>query len=107
MGLEASPSSGAVARADADAAIAEAIHLSGIGQAIAQLGDPSVYLAAMPTKQLTPQQAAEVRALVMQSMRSERFQQAVTASLKNSIRPMPTLSFSKSWVSLGSPDDRN
>jgi hypothetical protein len=78
-----SPSNGAVARADTDAAIAEAIRLSGIGQAIAQLGDPSVYLAAMPTKQLTPQQAAEVRALVMQSMRPERFQQAVTASLKN------------------------
>ena len=81
--LLSSPSNAAVARTDVDAAIGEAIHLSGIGQAIAQLGDSSVYLAAMPTKQLTPQQAAEMRALVMQSMRPERFQQAVTASLKN------------------------
>jgi len=77
-----SRSNDALARADTDAAIAEAVRLSGIGQAIAQLGDPSVYLAAMPTKQLTPQQAAEVRALVMQSMRPERFQQAIIASLK-------------------------
>jgi hypothetical protein len=34
-------------------------------------------------KKLTPQQAAEVRALVMQSMQPEKFQQAVTASLKS------------------------
>jgi len=78
-----SPSNGAVARVDADAAIAEALRLSGIGQAIAQLGDPSVYLAAMPKKQLTPQQIEEVKALIMQSVRPERFQQALTASLKN------------------------
>ena len=81
--LLSSPSNAAVARTDVDAAIGEAIRLSGIGQAIAQLGDPSVYLAAMPTKQLTPQQATEMRVLVMQSMRPEWFQQAVAASLKN------------------------
>jgi hypothetical protein len=66
-----------------DAAIAEALRLSGIGQAIRQLGDPALYLQAMPQKQLTPEQAAEMRQIVMQSMRPEKFEQAVTASLKS------------------------
>ena len=77
------PPSRIVTRVTADPAIAEALHLSGIEQAIQQLGDPSVYLAAIPKNRLTPQQLDDVRALVMQSMRPERFEEAVTASLKN------------------------
>ena len=78
----ASPTSGASVRVNQDAAMAEALRLSGIDQSLQQLGDPSLYLAAMPQKQLTSQQAAEVRQLVMQSMQPQRFQQAVAASLK-------------------------
>ena len=70
-------------RVNTDAAIAEALRLSGMEQAISQFGDPSLYLSLMQQKQLTPQQAAEVRRMVMQSMRPERFQRAVAASLKN------------------------
>jgi len=79
----ATPSSSVGARVSPDAAIAEALRLSGIGQAIRQLGDPALYLQAIPQKQLTPEQAAEVRQIVMQSMRQEKFEQAVTSSLKN------------------------
>ena len=80
-----SPSGGgASARADTDAAIAEALRLSGTDEAIQQLGDPSIYMAATRQRQLTPQQTAELRELVMQSMRPETFRRAVIASLKSS-----------------------
>lgn len=68
----------------ADPAIAEALRLSGIEDSIAQLADPSLYLAAIQQKQLTPQQAAELRQIVMQAMQPERFRQAVMASVRNS-----------------------
>lgn len=77
------PSNRAVARAAPDSVIAEALRLSGIGQAVAQLGDPSLYLAALPNKNLTPQQVAEIKTLIMQSMRPDRFERTITASLKS------------------------
>jgi hypothetical protein len=72
------------ARAGTDASIAEALRLSGIGQTIDQLANPALYMSSIPRKNLTPEQLAEVRQIVMQSMRPERFRQAVTASLKSS-----------------------
>jgi len=80
----AGPATSATPSVNTDAAISEALRLSGIDQAIQQLGDPSLYLSNLPQAHLSPAQAAEVKQLVMQSMRPERFQQAVAASLKRS-----------------------
>ena len=77
----ASSSGRGAARAGTDAAIAEALRLSGIGQTIDQLANPALYMSSMPHKNLTPEQLAEVRQIVMQSMRPERFRQAVAAEV--------------------------
>src|SRR5579863_1025858 len=82
--VAASPSTSAgAARIRPDAAIAEALQLSGMNQTLEELGNPALYMSAMPRQNLTPEQLAEVRQIVMQSMRPEKFQEAVTASLKN------------------------
>ena len=79
--VAASPLASGAARIRPDAAIAEALQLSGMSQTLEELGNPALYMSAMPRKNLTAEQLAEVRQIVMQSMRPEKFQQAVTASL--------------------------
>lgn len=78
-----SVSRGAGPGADVDTAIGEALRLSGLEDCIAQLADPSLYLAAIPRNELTPQQTAMVTEMVMRAMRPERFQEAIAANLKS------------------------